>query len=241
MSTADAEEFFRRTGIQEGDFAVLKRLALFAGVLEEQVRDLLLPSMVREFPSGTMLFLHGDPAESFYVIFDGWVKLFRETEDGHESVIHVIAPGESFAEAAIFDKSTFPVSGVTVGPSRLLVVPAGPFIRSIHDDPDLALNLLASMARFNRKLVRQLEQLTVKSSAERVALFLTELCQARDGQCAVDLPHDKSLVAARLGMQPETLSRSLAKLRSIGVSSSSEKVEIANVGALRDFAAGNGG
>jgi CRP-like cAMP-binding protein len=237
---ADADEFFRRTGLHERDFSTLKRLALFSGISQAQVHELLLPSLIREFPSGTMLFLHGDPADHFYVVFDGWVKLFRETEDGHESVIHVIAPGESFAEAAIFDKSTFPVSAVTVGATRLLIVPAGPFIKRIHDDPDLALNILAAMARRNRQLVHKLEQLTVKSSAERVALFLTELCREGMDGCAIQLPHDKSLIAARLGMQPETLSRSLAKLRAIGVATRSDTVTVDDVVALRRFAAGNG-
>lgn len=241
MDQVDTEQFFRRTGIQPRDFGVIKRLALFSGVPETLVREMLMPAMVREFPANTMMFLHGDPADSFFVVFDGWVKLFRETEDGHESVIHVIAPGESFAEAAIFDKSTFPVSAVTVGPTRLLLVPAGPFVKSIQEDPDLSLNMLASMARRNRQLVQKLEHLTVKSSAERVALFLVELCQAPDGTCRVNLPHDKSLVAARLGMQPETLSRSLAKLRAIGVSTNSETVNIGDIGALRRYAAGDGG
>ena len=197
MNAPNADEFFRRTGIQEHEFPVLRHLALFMGVAVDKVQTLLMPSMVRGYPAGAMLFLHGDEADHFYVVFDGWVKLFRESEDGHESVIHVIAPGESFAEAAIFDKSTFPVSAVTVGPCRILKVPAAPFLTSIHEDPDLAFNLLAAMARRNRQLVHKLEQLTVKSSAERVALFLTDLCKGTGGVCEVLLPHDKSLVAAR--------------------------------------------
>lgn len=239
VTDEENEAFFRRTGIQRQDFRTLKNLALFSGISESQVRDLLMPATVRIFSHNTMLFLHGDDAAQFYVIFDGWVKLFRETEDGHESVIHVIAPGESFAEAAIFDGSNFPVSAVTVGPARLLIVPAASFIRRIHDDADLAMNILASMARWNRRLVNKLEQLTVKSSAERVATFLLERCQAQDGECEIALPHDKSLIAARLGMQPETLSRSLAKLRGIGVTSKSGVIAIPDVAKLRQFAKGD--
>lgn len=234
----DAELFSRRTGIRGDDFYALKRLSVFSGIPEPKLLNLLAPSVVRQFSAGTVLFLQGDPADNFYVLFDGWIKLFRETEDGHESVIHVIAAGESFAEAAIFDKSTFPVSAGAVTDIRILNVPAPPFLRQIQEDGDLALNIMAAMARKNRQLVNKLEQLTVRSSTERVALFLSELCKGKFDACDILLPHDKSLVAARLGMQPETLSRSLAKLRSIGVTTKSERVQIADVSALRRYAMG---
>ena len=238
METVDAEMFARRTGIQESDFGVLKKLALFSELPDNDVRSLLQHSVVRSYPGNTVFFLQGDPGEQFYILFDGWVKLFRETEGGHESVIQVIAKGESFAEAAIFDRSTFPVSASAVGDVRMMVVPAGPFLSRLKENGDLALNILGAMARRNRQLVHKLEQLTVKSSAERVAMFLMDLCKAKEGACEIRLPHDKSLVAARLGMQPETLSRSLAKLRNIGVETKAEKVLIGDVLTLKQFSKG---
>ena len=66
------------------------------------------------------------------------------------------------------------------------------------------------MARHLHRLVLQVEQLTSRSSVERVADFLLHLCPPGAGRAEVELPLDKSLIAARLGMQPETFSRSLA-------------------------------
>lgn len=241
MIVTDVDKFSRRTGIQEEDFLMLRRLPVFSSVPVEKLYQLLSSSVVRRYTPGTILFLRGDLADHFYVLFDGWVKLFRETEDGHESVIHVIAAGESFAEAAIFDQSTFPVSGAAVSDVRLLSVPGGPFLKQIQEDGEIALNIMSAMARKNRQLVNKLEQLTVKSSTERVAMFLADMCHATDGGCEILLPHDKSLIAARLGMQPETLSRSLAKLRKIGVATKSEQVTVEDVNVLRDFAMGGDG
>jgi hypothetical protein len=58
------------------------------------------------------------------------------------------------------------------------------------------------------------------------------------GHCALALPYDKSLIAGQLGLQPESLSRAFAKLRTIGVVVDASRVEVRDVAALRQIAAG---
>ena len=211
---------------------------MFNGLARETVEFLLADAWVQWFPRNSVLFLQDEPATKFYVVFDGWVKLFRESEDGEESVIAVFTNGESFAEAAIFDKHNYPVGAMTVDESRLLVVPATSFLRRIESDADFGLKLMASMSRHLRRLVRQIEQLTVRSTTERLAYFLVKMCDANNGPVVVQLPLDKTLIAGRLGMQPETLSRALAKLRTLGVETKGSTITIENVQRLKDLGRG---
>ena len=239
MQVSRNGSFSRRTGIGAAEFGTLARLPLFNRMEPEALEYMLSDAWVQEFERGHVLFIHGEPAERFYVIFDGWVKLFRETIAGDESVIAVFAAGESFAEAAMFDEAEYPVSSVTVEDSRLLVVPADSFVQKLRGDGDYALNMMASMSRHLRTLVRQIEQLAAKTSTQRVAGFLVRLCPDDCNSAVVSLPLEKSLIAGRLGMQPETFSRSLKKLRVIGVSNSRSRVRIEDVPALRDFSEGH--
>ena len=96
----------------------------------------------------------------------------------------------------------------------------------------LALKMLASMSRRLRGFVQQVEQLTVKSATQRLASFLEKLVDVEEGSDEFQLPLDKMLIAGRLGMQPETLSRALSKLRSIGVATEGHRVIIKDVAAL---------
>ncbi|RMD64613.1 MAG: Crp/Fnr family transcriptional regulator [Alphaproteobacteria bacterium] len=237
MAEQDAERFRRRTGLNEEDYRMLARLPLFAGFSRSDIRSLLADAWVQRFPRNAVLFLEQEPATRFFVVFEGWVKLFRETEAGQESVIGVFAPGESFAEAAVFDSGDYPVSAMTVEDSRLLVIPADSFIRKLRENADYALNVMASVSRHMRRLVQQVERLSVKSSTERVAEFLLRLAATEDGPVEIRLPLDKSLIARRLGMQPETFSRSLARLRALGVATSGARVTIADIGALKRLGA----
>lgn len=224
-------------GMQEKDWAVLKKLPLFAGLDRSRLEPLLAQAAVVTNPRHAVLFVQEEAAHRFYVVFDGWVKLFRSTTDGHESVIALIGPGESFAEAAIFGSEDYPVSAEVVDDARLLSVPADPFLRRIKEDPELALKMLAAMSRHLRGLVGHVEQLSAQSTVQRIAVFLLRLCPPDASSTSLRLPLDKSLIANRLGMQPETFSRGLARLREIGVVSKRGGVEIEDVSTLRTLAA----
>lgn len=239
MQAPATDRFAQRTGISEAECKVLSRLPLFSRMSRDALEHMLSDAWVNEFGRGHVLFIQGEPAERFYVVFDGWVKLFRETISGDESVIAVFTAGESFAEAAMFDKAEYPVSAVTVEDSRLLVIPASTFMHRLREDSDYALNMMAAMSRHLRTLVRQIEQLAAKSSTQRVAGFLVRLCPMDSDSAVVRLPLEKSLIAGRLGMQPETFSRSLKKLQDLGVSNSRSEVRIHDVSSLRDYSEGN--
>ena len=141
-------------------------------------------------------FAQGEPADRFFVVLDGWVRLFRETSGGQDSTIAVFGRGESLAEAAILDAARYPVSASAASRARLLAIPAAGFLDQLRNDPGLALNLLASMSRHLHRLVRQVEQLTTRSSVERVADFLPHLCPAEAGRAEVEPPMDKAPTAA---------------------------------------------
>jgi len=233
VTSEDTARFQRRTGLKAEDLAILSETPLFHGMPPDKLRLLLGETSVRRFTKGTLLFLQGDAATRFYMVLGGWVKLFRETPDGHEAVISVFTRGESFAEAASFADGVFPVSAEVVDDARLLVVPAARFAARLREDGALALNMLGSMSFHLRGLVQQVEQRTVKSSTERLGAFLLRLCDSDTGRATLNLPTEKALIAARLGMQPETLSRSLAKLRKLGIETHDRQIVIPDVSAFK--------
>lgn len=230
--------FERRTGITAADFELLRHHRLFQTVEDHLIRAALAFALVQRFDRGTVLFLRGQQADHFYVVLEGWVKLFRDNVEGHESVIGVFALGESFAEAAVANMKVYPVSAVTVSDARLLTIPGDKFMQMVREHPSLAINFTASVSAHLHGLVRQVEALSGKSTTQRLAAFLVSLSSAQEGPTTVELPLDKSLIAARLGMQPETLSRSLAKLRRVGVDAATSEVRIADIRLLRDVSEG---
>jgi CRP-like cAMP-binding protein len=124
------EHLARRTGPERRDLAAVGRVPLFAGELAG-LAPLLADAAVRRCSPNVVLFVGGEPAREFYVVLDGWVRLYRQTADGRESLIALFARGEAFAEAVRFLGGTFPVSAATADETRLLIIPAEPFRRAL--------------------------------------------------------------------------------------------------------------
>jgi CRP/FNR family transcriptional regulator, dissimilatory nitrate respiration regulator len=135
----------------------------------------------------------------------------------------------------MFAQARFPVCAEAVGAASALVIPRNGFARSLATDPQIALLMLGSLSLRLRHLVERIEQLQVKSAPQRLGDFLVRLCRQPRGAASVELPFAKALVAQRLGMRPETLSRAMGALRTVGVTARGSRVAIRDVARLRAF------
>jgi CRP-like cAMP-binding protein len=221
--------------LEGSDLAIAREAVLFASLPDELADTILQRATTRSYRRGETVFLQGDPSESIFVVLDGWIKLFRITSTGAEAVVGVFTKGRSFGEAVAFSGGAYPVSAEVVTDSRLLHVRASILSTMMRDRPEIATAILASAFRHLHGLVAQLEQLKAHTGAQRVAEFLLELCLREKGSCTITLPYDKTLIAGRLGMQPQSLSRAFNRLETQGVKISHNQATIADVERLREY------
>lgn len=220
-----------------GDFQIITRIAIFRGLRSETVEHIIAPATAVMMKPHDWLFRQGDPATAFFIVISGLVKLFRITPSGDETVIHVMQRGESFAEAVAFTGNRYPATAEAVTEVRVGRIPADHITRCIRESPDIALAMVASTSQHLHHLVEQIEQLKAQSGVQRVAEFLASLSTAQQGACEILLPYDKILIAALLGLTPESLSRAFAKLRGIGVAIHASQVSVDDIAKLRRLAA----
>jgi len=221
--------------ISASEIEATAQASFFSDMPLEAVRELLAGATVGQYPRHALLFSEGDVADRFYVVLEGKVKLFTTSENGDESVVEIFDPIRTFAEAAMFASGEFPVSAEVVESSILVQVKTVSFLKALSTRTDLAFMMLATMARRHRGLVRHLSDLKSKSPGQRLGSFLLALATDQGADCTVHLPFDKVLIAGKLGMKPESLSRTLARLRQIGVTSNKNEVTINDIEALRRF------
>jgi CRP-like cAMP-binding protein len=223
------------------DLSVVRRINVLRGLKPAVVEELIAPAQVLVLQDGESLFHQGDPATAFFIVTDGWVKIHRITEAGDEAVIYVFAKGDSIAEAVAFTGHAYPASAQAVTDARIVRIPADHVLRCIRSAPDIAIAMLASTSLHLLNLVQQIEQLKAKSGFQRVAAFLASLCSVDQGSCTIALPYDKSLIAGRLGLMPESLSRAFTKLKPLGVEVRASHVVVTDVAKLRRYARGDRG
>ena len=214
---------------------IAREALILKSLPQDLAQELLDNASNRAYVRGETVFLQGEPAEQVFIVLEGWVKLFRITPSGTEAVVGVFTQGHSFAEAAVFSGVPYPVAAEAVTDCQLLAIPARTILSRMRARPELCLSVLASSFKHLHGLVSQIEQLKAHTGAQRLAEFLVDLCPVREGACTITLPYDKSLIAGRLGMKPESLSRAFARLRELGVTVTQNHAAIHEVGRLRDY------
>lgn len=219
-----------------GDLQIISRIAVFRGLKTETVEHIVAPATAVTLRSHELIMRQADPATAFFIVINGWVKLYRTTPGGDDTVIEMMTRGHSFAEMAAFTGNRYLATAEAVSESRIARIPADHIVRCIRQSPDIALGMIASISQRMHNLVQQVEQLKAQTGVQRVAEFLASLSLAEQGHCAVVLPYDKLLIAGQLGLTPELLSRAFARLRSIGVVVDASHVAVKDVARLRQLA-----
>ncbi len=196
--------------MDNNSLTTINQCHLFRGATHENLELLASILRVRKFPKGEVIFADGDEADGFYIVGQGKVKIYKLSPEGKERILHVIQPGNSFAEAAIFDDGCYPAFAETLVSTELLFFPKREFFELLHLHTHLAINMIAGLSRFLRLFTVQIEDLTFRDVPARLSRYLLDINFEEGG--VVVLPITKSQLASNLGTTSETLSRTFRKL-----------------------------
>ena len=192
---------------------------LFSG-LEEDVFDALVSDIaVESFDKGEVLFHRGDVASDFYYIESGQIELSLISPDGQKKIVEVIAHGRTFAEAIVFMReSKFPVSAEALSDSVVYRIPNAAYRNLLQSNSNACMRLLSDVCRHLHQRVQEIERLTIQNARSRLASYLIDhIVETDDDEATVRLDLPKHIIASRLSVTPETLSRLLRAMADDGI------------------------
>ena len=196
--------------------AALKQSHLFSSLTDLQLERVCRHSRIVRLNEGQLLFAQGEDVDYFYLVLSGRIKLFRVSVEGQEKIIEIVPQGGVFAEALMFmDQPNYPVSAAALLDTVVAGIDARDFKAMLWDSVDTCLLLLGDMSFRLRKLVHEIDTLTLHSGTCRVANYLLQH-MPDDSEC-FELEIAKSVIAARLSVKPETFSRIVKNLREQGI------------------------
>jgi CRP-like cAMP-binding protein len=220
---------------------ILSRLPLFQELSPEQVGRIAEHSRERRLARGEMLFHKGDTATGFFVLILGQIKLAFPSATGNEKVVEVLGPRQTFGEAAMFMDRSYPVFAEAIADCLVIQVGAQGILPLLAEDSVFARRMLAGLSQRLHHLMQDVESYSQRSSAERVLGYLIQLCPEDAGagkDIGFDLPISKQLIASRLNLTPETLSRIFHDLAGEGlITVHGKHVTVHDLRRLREFPA----
>lgn len=151
-----------------------------------------------------------------YVLLKGQVNLCKVGPHGQTSIIATIDPVIMFNEVAVLDGGANPFCARAVQDCLIWQISYEAFQHILNKHPQIGLGLLKVLARRNRKMLEQYEDLSFRPVLARVAKLLLDLSE--NGTKKIQRSdHPIHQLAARIASVPEAISRSLTTLKAQGV------------------------
>ena len=200
---------------------LLSRMPLFGALSPEDLAHMAAATREKRLQKGERLFQRGEHPKGFFLVVWGQVKLAFTSAQGNEKVVEILGPLQSFGEAVMFLDQPYPVLGEALSDTLLLHIGSAAVFGQIEQDPRFARKLLAGMSIRLHSMVRDVESYALRSSTQRVIGYLLQLADstpcAAGGRHEVELPTSKQVIASRLSLTPETLSRIFHELSDSGL------------------------
>jgi len=214
----------------------LEGCLLFQRLAESDLEHVAEKAVDVSLQTGDSLFEQMDPAKRFYLLLSGQMKLFRIGKDGNEKVVEIIHPDGTFAEALMFlENPVYPVCAEAMAESQLLSIDSLDFIHVLRKSPDTLLLIAADLSQRLHSMVSELNDLSLVSSTCRVANFFIQHLGENESSFEIDLP--KQVLASRLSIQPETLSRIFRRMTNAGlIQMDGNSVNVLDLRQLRELA-----
>ncbi len=216
---------------------VLREVAVFSTLNDRLLEQIDAAAAVITAGHGDQLCQQGSMPAALYFILEGQVALSTTAPDGSTAVVEVLRPGADFVLASVMLALPHMQSAHVVQRARLLAVEVAPLRALAEREPELTLALLHSLSQSVRSLIRQIRDLKVRTTAQRLGCYLLALVPNPGAtEAAFRLPFEKGLLAARLGCRQENLSRAFAALRDLGVETRGSRVALHDIPRLTAYA-----
>jgi CRP/FNR family cyclic AMP-dependent transcriptional regulator len=186
---------------------MLKDVAIFQGLSDEDIAYLTERAATRTYPKGAIIVNEGDEGNSLFVIQSGLVKAYLSDDKGKEVILSTQGPGEYFGELALFDEAPRSASVAAMEPCKVMIVSKTQLRESILDRPQIAVILLKRLAVRVRALTENVRTLALLDVFGRLVKTLYSLAEEKDGGLVIDQKLTQQDLANRIGASREMVSR----------------------------------
>lgn len=192
--------------------ALIKQTDIFKNLKETHIANLAEIAHILKLKKNEIIFLEHDPGRAVYLCIKGNIQLYKSSSDDREIGVKLIKPEEIFAEVILFEKDHYPVNARAVRPSEVLVIPKNELMQ-LFDNPNFRNDFIGMLMQKQRYLVEKIRYLSSTDVEDRLLKFIKEMY---GNATEIHINLSKKDVASAIGTIPETLSRTLARLKSDG-------------------------
>ena len=217
----------------------MSSISFFAELSYSDQKRIIQAGNVKKYSEGETIVEEGMSCAGLFVIIYGEVYLKKMGPEGQYHTLYVLTPVSMFNEVAVLDQGVNPASAMAGKDSTIWRINQNNFLEIIRTNSSLAIGLLSMMAKRNRSLLSQYEDISFLTVHSRLAKLLLELSNQGES-IIIREKHTTSELAERIGTVPEVLCRAIKSLREQGlIDASRSEIKVNNANALSEIGSSN--
>ena len=186
---------------------------LFAELDDEQLDRIAAAGAVQSRQRGVVLFEEGAEPGEFYLVLSGRVAIAQESEDGRESLLAVLGPGELFGEMGFLDGYNRSAQARALEESTVLMVPYTELRLLYENNPAALWSAVQLLARRLRTMDRALSDTVFLDVMGRTAKRLLGMAGDRD---EFEMPLTQEELASMVGASRERVNKAIHAFAKLG-------------------------
>lgn len=195
--------------------AVLAVTPVFRKLLPQDQATVAKAAALKRYVKGDTIFEQDSPADAFYTIASGRVKIFKMLASGKDLILEIFGPGDPLGAVAAYDGRPFPASAVALEDTTCVAIPRPVFFRLLEEHPSLVRGLMRGMTLRLVELTNRLAELSGTRIEPRFARLFLKLSQdmGRDerGGTFIPLALSRQELADMTGTTVETAIRIMSR------------------------------
>lgn len=208
----------------------LKNIDMFTSLNDTEFNELISITTLKKLQSDNILFYEGEKPNYFYILLDGQLKLYKTGFKSQEVVLHYFNKPSLIAEMATLENFNFPATCVAVQDNTMIgMIEQEKFKLMLEKNSELSLHIIKS-------LTKKIKNLEVSINRNLIFDATTKVCSILKENPTIFKTQKNVQIANLLNMAPETLSRSITKLKNLEIlNDSNEIIDLEKLGAFLDF------
>lgn len=197
---------------------LLKKIHLFCALEDDELEMIRSISIFKKLQKDEILFYEGESAEAFYILLEGELKLYKTTSKANEVVLHHFVEPIMVAEMATIEQIPFPATASAQKDETLVaIIQTQKFLALLEKIPSLSWHIIKSLTLKIKTIEKLVQRDMVLDAQAKVCSLLQEDPKIFEN-------HKKADIANLLHMTPQTLSRTIRKLKDLKVLDQHSKV-----------------
>lgn len=209
------------------DESLLTGLPAFSRLSRAEIRQILDLAASRRYDEGTAIFREGEPADRFYLLLDGYLRVVRTTPGGDQIIVLHISPGQLFGIAPALQRDTYPATSVAAAESIALSWPVRHWSEFTASYEGFATETYRTLGQRFGEIQTTLTELATQAVEQRVAAALLRMVnqsgrKTEDG-IEIGFPVTRQNISDMTGTTLHTVSRLLSAWEKDGIVRSTRK------------------